>query len=116
MEMAPSPMACVAPPAQQMSAFDEHLDSNGILLKQKTNECCRCFVCQPNIRGRLRIKSRKARTSISTSSRGGVLDSGRCRVLRSRVELLGAWVPGNHVSPRWIGVSGRASATPDSKS
>ena len=49
MEMAPSPMACVAPPAQQMSAFDEHLDSNGILLKQKTNECCRCFVCQPNI-------------------------------------------------------------------
>ena len=38
------------PQAQTIpTTVDELLAGDGAMVKQLTNECCRCFVCQPNI-------------------------------------------------------------------
>lgn len=50
MPMQPGTM--VAPGAQMMSTptkVDDLLAGDGVMIKQLTNECCRCFICQPNI-------------------------------------------------------------------
>lgn len=47
MQTSPVMMQGMAPPSPV--TMDRLLQSEGIMMKQLTNECCRCFFCQPNI-------------------------------------------------------------------
>ena len=99
-----------------MSAFDEHLDSNGILLKQKTNECCRCFVCQPNIHWTIAHQVPKsADIDFDQLQEGefGFRKMPGIAVARGAAGRLGAGQPR---IARWIGVRGGGTPAPDSKS
>lgn len=55
MNMQELPPAKVFPDTKVINAqplpetIDEMLNSEGVMIKQLTSECCRCFCCQPNI-------------------------------------------------------------------